>query len=95
MITRWAADYTLRGSKIGSIEAGKLADIVVLDRDYMTIPEDDVSTIRPQLTIVDGKAVFLTPAFSTEYNLKPAGALISTYDELYARRPRTGRVADF
>jgi predicted amidohydrolase YtcJ len=95
MITRWAADYTLRGSKIGSIEAGKLADIVVLDRDYMTISEDDVSTIRPQLTIVDGKAVFLTPAFSTEYNLKPAGALISTYDELYARRPRTGRVADF
>ena len=95
MITSWAADYVLRADKIGSIQTGKLADIVVLDKDYMTIPADDVSALRPQMTIFDGKVIFLTPQFSAEQNLKPAGALVSTYDELYARRPTRGRVADF
>jgi predicted amidohydrolase YtcJ len=95
MITRWAADYVLKSDKLGSIEPGKLADLVVLDRDYMTIPPDDVSDLRPQMTVFDGKVVFLTPSFSAEQNLKPAGALIATYDELYARRPARGRVADF
>ena len=95
MITRWAADYVLKSDKLGSIESGKLADLVVLDRDYMTIPADDVSTLRPQLTLSDGKVIFLTPEFSAEHNLKPAGALIGKYDDLYARRPARGRVADF
>jgi predicted amidohydrolase YtcJ len=95
MITRWAADYVLKGNKLGSIENGKLADMVVLDRDYMTIPADDVSTLRPQVTIVDGKIVFLTPAFSAEQNLKPAGALVATYDELFKRRPAGARSLDF
>ncbi len=42
----------------GSIEAGKLADFVVLDRDYMTCSLDEVRTIRPQATYVGGKLVF-------------------------------------
>jgi len=95
MITRWAAEYVLKGDKLGSLEAGKLADVVILDRDYMTIPDDDVSELRPQMTILDGKMIFLTPSFSAEQNLKPAGALISTYDELFARRPEGSRSLDF
>jgi predicted amidohydrolase YtcJ len=95
MITRWAAEYVLKGDKLGSLETGKLADVVVLDRDYMTIPDDDVSEIRPQMTILNGKIIFLTPAFSAEQRLKPAGALISTYDELFARRPEGSRSLDF
>jgi len=43
--------------KIGTIEAGKLADLVVLDRDYFTIPDRDVTKIRSLLTIVDGRIV--------------------------------------
>jgi hypothetical protein len=38
----------------GSIEPGKLADIVVLDRDYFTCPEDEVRDIRVQATVLDG-----------------------------------------
>ena len=90
-ITRWAAEYVLKGDKVGSLEKGKLADLVVLDKDYMTIPDEQVSDIRPQLTMLDGKIIFLATGFSQETNLKPAGALISTYDELLKRRPEGAR----
>jgi hypothetical protein len=94
LITRWAGEYVLKGDKVGSIEKGKYADIAVLDRDYMTIPNEEVSDIRPQLTMLGGKIVFLNSKFSEEYNLKPMGAMISTYEDLVKRRPGGGR-ADF
>ena len=43
--------------KIGSIESGKLADLVVLDRDYFTVPEVQIKQIKSLLTIVNGKIV--------------------------------------
>jgi hypothetical protein len=43
---------------LGSLEVGKLADLVVLDRDYMTIPADDIFNIEPVMTIVGGRVVF-------------------------------------
>jgi len=43
--------------KIGSIEQGKLADIVVLDRDYFSVPDEEIKQIRSVLTIVDGEVV--------------------------------------
>jgi predicted amidohydrolase YtcJ len=94
LITRWAGEYVLKGDKIGSIEKGKYADLAVLDRDYMTIPNEEVSEIRPQLTMLGGKIVFLNAKFSEENNLKPAGAVISTYEDLVKRRPG-GERADF
>jgi predicted amidohydrolase YtcJ len=42
----------------GSIEPGKLADLVVIDRDILTCPEDEVRKIQPLLTLVEGKPVF-------------------------------------
>ncbi len=86
MATRWAADYVLKPDKLGSIEPGKWADLAVLDKDYMTIPTEQIHTIQPQLTVLNGKMIFLTPAFSQEYNLKPAGALIATFEQLKSRR---------
>ncbi len=43
--------------KIGSIETGKLADLVVLDRDYFTVPDVQLKQIRPVLTVVGGRVV--------------------------------------
>lgn len=42
---------------LGSLEVGKLADLVVLDRDYMTIPADDIRDLNAVLTMVDGRIV--------------------------------------
>jgi len=92
MITRWAADYVLKPNLIGSIERGKLADVVVLDRDYLTIPVEEVSELRPQLTLLNGKIIYLHPAFSQEHNLRPQGAVISTYEGLVKRRTSERRL---
>jgi predicted amidohydrolase YtcJ len=42
----------------GSVEAGKLGDLVVIDRDYFTCPEDQIREIRPVMTILNGKVVY-------------------------------------
>jgi predicted amidohydrolase YtcJ len=42
---------------LGTIEPGKLADLVVLDRDYFTVPDTDLRRIRSVLTVVGGQVV--------------------------------------
>ena len=42
----------------GSIEAGKLADFLILSADIMTIPEDQIPAIQPLATYVGGRKVF-------------------------------------
>lgn len=42
---------------LGSIEPGKLADLAVLDRDYFTVPDEDLKRIRSILTVVGGEIV--------------------------------------
>ena len=44
--------------KKGSIEAGKLADLIVLDRDPLTVPPDQLLTMRVLTTIVNGRIVY-------------------------------------
>jgi predicted amidohydrolase YtcJ len=43
--------------KLGSIEAGKLADLAVLSDNYFEVPDDQVRQIRSVMTVVDGKIV--------------------------------------
>lgn len=38
----------------GSLEAGKLGDLVVLDRDILTVPEQELADARVDVTIVGG-----------------------------------------
>jgi predicted amidohydrolase YtcJ len=49
----------------GSITPGKLADLVVLSRDIMTVPEDEVRAARALYTIVGGRVVHEAPATRT------------------------------
>jgi predicted amidohydrolase YtcJ len=44
-------------SDLGSIEVGKLGDLVVLDRDYFSVPNEELKRIRSLLTIVGGNIV--------------------------------------
>ncbi len=88
--TRGGANYVLRGDELGSLEPGKLADLVVIDGDYMTIPEEEISEILALLTMVGGRMVFLHTQFAQEYNLNTEGAVIGTYQDLVKRRKRYG-----
>jgi predicted amidohydrolase YtcJ len=42
----------------GSIEPGKLADMVVLDRDIFSIPAEEIKDIQVEMTIVGGELVY-------------------------------------
>jgi predicted amidohydrolase YtcJ len=42
----------------GTVEAGKLADLVVLDRDIFTVPPEEIGETTVRLTVFDGKIVF-------------------------------------
>ena len=48
---------------LGSLEVGKLADIVVLDQDYMTIPVEEIRNLNSVLTMVDGRVVYESADF--------------------------------
>lgn len=63
--TRRNAFFVFQENNIGSIQPGKLADIVVLDRDYLTIPADQIKDIKPVVTMVGGKIVHETPAVTS------------------------------
>ena len=61
MYTIWAADYVGRPDRLGSLEPGKLADLVVLDKDFMAIPNEEFHTVRAVLTMVGGKVAYRRP----------------------------------
>jgi predicted amidohydrolase YtcJ len=58
MYTKWAALYHWDEKLLGTLEAGKLADIAVLNGDFMTIPEDQIGEMPVFMTIINGKIVF-------------------------------------
>jgi predicted amidohydrolase YtcJ len=56
--TIWAAYLQFAEKERGSIEPGKLADLVVIDRDYLTCPEAQIKDIQPVTTVLDGRIVY-------------------------------------
>jgi predicted amidohydrolase YtcJ len=57
--------YTINGAYLsfeedlkGSIEPGKLADLIIVDRDILTCPEDEIKDTKVLRTIVGGKTVY-------------------------------------
>jgi predicted amidohydrolase YtcJ len=59
--TRDSAWHMRMEDRLGTLEPGRLADLVVLDRDYFTVPDIEIKQIRSVLTIVDGRVVHETP----------------------------------
>ncbi len=58
LYTRENAWFLNMEDKLGTIENGKLGDLVVLDRDYRTVRDEDLKKIKPLLTTVGGKIVY-------------------------------------
>ncbi|MGH7170782.1 MAG: amidohydrolase, partial [Gemmataceae bacterium] len=46
--------------RVGSLETGKLADLIVIDRDLLACPVDDIKDTKVLRTYIDGKLVFQT-----------------------------------
>ena len=44
--------------QVGSLETGKRADLVVYDRDPMTVPAENIPDVRVDLTLVDGRVAY-------------------------------------
>jgi predicted amidohydrolase YtcJ len=74
--TIWGANYMLREKVLGSLERGKWADFLVLDRDYLTIPEAEIEKIHILMTMIDGKVVHLVPSLAKELGKQPAGPAV-------------------
>jgi len=55
--TRSNAQLMFRENYLGAIKPGLLADLLVLDRDYLTVPDDEIRDIKPAATIVGGQVV--------------------------------------
>ncbi|MGD0338914.1 MAG: amidohydrolase [Bacteroidota bacterium] len=56
--TLWGAYAAFQEDIKGSVEAGKLADLTILSKDIMTIPERDILTTEVEMTIIDGQIVY-------------------------------------
>jgi predicted amidohydrolase YtcJ len=73
-ITMNAAWQLRMERQLGSIEVGKLADLIVLDRNFMQVPEEELARNSVLLTMVGGQVVMAQAPFAA---LAPAGASAS------------------
>lgn len=58
MCTTWAAYAGFQEKSRGSIETGKLADLVVLSGDPLTVPSEHILDLKVDYTILDGKVAY-------------------------------------
>jgi predicted amidohydrolase YtcJ len=63
LYTANAARLAWDEKKKGSIEAGKFADLIVLDHDLLTVPAEQILDTKVELTVVGGKVVYQDPHF--------------------------------
>jgi len=61
--TIWPAQFILRSKDLGSLEPDKLADYIVIDKDYFTIPESEIKNIKTLMTVVGGQKKYRAPSF--------------------------------
>ena len=57
-MTTWAAYANFEEDLKGSIEVGKVADLVILTEDIMTVKESDILKSRVIATMMDGNLVY-------------------------------------
>ncbi len=64
LFTAGGAWISSEETKKGTLEAGKLADLVVLSGDYFSMPVDEVKDLESVLTMVGGKVVYAAAPYA-------------------------------
>ena len=64
--------YTVNGAWLtfdegrrGTLKSGRVADLAVLDKPFLTVPQNEIHTIRSLLTLVNGKMVWSQGPFES------------------------------
>ena len=63
-MTIWAAKAAFEEKEKGSLEKGKFADFIILSKDIMTCPEEEIPNIKVMATFVNGELVYKLAAES-------------------------------
>ncbi len=63
-ITVNAAEQLKLEKVVGSVEVGKFADVIVLDKNFMQVPEDELARNSVLMTVVGGKVVWAKAPFA-------------------------------
>jgi hypothetical protein len=93
MSTIWAAEYVLREDVLGSLEPGKWADFLILDKPYFdrnAVPDRKIKTIRPLLTRVGNKTVYLNESLADEWGVEEVAGE-GTEEQLQTLRERVAQ----
>ena len=61
MMTTGAAYSIFRDEEIGSLVSGKLADLIVVSENPLSVDPDDIKDIRVLLTMIGGKVEYCMP----------------------------------
>jgi predicted amidohydrolase YtcJ len=64
MYTIGSAWFAHADDRRGSLEAGKLADLAVLTKDYMAVPVEQIGSIESVLTMMGGRIVYAAEPFN-------------------------------
>lgn len=76
MMTVWQSEYVAKEKLLGTLEPGKWADFLVLNKDYFTVPEEEIAYVYPIMTVVGGKTIFWRSDFASEQGHAPVGPQI-------------------
>ena len=58
MTTTWASEYILAEDTLGTLEPGKYADFVVLEKDFFTVPVEEIPGMQVIMTGLSGEIVW-------------------------------------
>jgi hypothetical protein len=91
LMTANGAWFSRDSGRKGVLKPGALGDMAVLDRDYFSIPEDEIQDIVSLLTIVAGKVVYGAQHFAALAPplppASPSWSPVRTFGGYQARKP--------